>query len=284
MPTKTQYGLTLIELLVTLMLGIMIVGTATSLYLTAARSHALETSVLEPTDNAALAIALISQDLRQAGRPPVITSLPTSAEPSSIRCETSNTWIARTDLSVFAINDPENNTHAFNRCLTLDSSARADVIAIWTTAITRDNSEPVTFIFYLDQGPQPPPGSSCVPASSLYRTVQQLNKRPYREEIVAGIEVFQLMFGLDSDNDGSVDGYYPADRIAQWASVVSVRIDVIARSSCASINFHDTATYQAGEHTVRPDDQFRRVALSTIVSLRNHARFLPESSHATSTP
>lgn len=291
MTTHTlERGLTLIELLVTLAVGSFVVGTATSLYLTAARSHAIEASVLEPMDNAALALALIARDLRQAGRPPPLASTsagtPVSATlPTSPVCENTTTWVARTDLRVFGSNDPGGAPHAFDRCLTLDASPLTDVVMIWTTDMARDHSEPITVSYYLAPAPRESKASPCAPASSLYRLVQQRNKRPYREEVVTNIEALQFTFGLDNDNDGGVDRYDVADAVVSWDTVVSVRVEIVARASCPLSSFINTTAYNVGEHTMRPVDGFRRVALSTVISLRFSARHNSEVPDApTSSP
>lgn len=276
-----ERGLTLIELLVTLAIGSFVVGTATSLYLTAARSYAIEASVLEPTDNAALALALINHDLRQAGRPPPLESISTStpmsvSSPTSPVCENTTAWVARTDLRLFGSNDPGGAPHAFDRCLTLAASTLSDVVMIWTTDMARDHSEPITVSYYLAPAPRESKASPCTPAPSLYRMVQQRNKRPYREEVVANIEALQFTFGLDNDNDGGINRYDVADTVANWDTVISVRVEIVARASCPLSGFVNTTAYNVGEHTMRPIDGFRRVALSTVTSLRFSARHNPE--------
>lgn len=287
---RSERGLTLIELLVTIAIGSFVVGTATSLYLTAVRSHAIEASVLEPADNAALALALISRDLQQAGRPPPmefasISTLIPETSPASPKCENTNAWVARTDLRVFASNDPGGAPHAFDRCLTLDASTLSDVVMIWTTDMARDHSEPITVSYYLTPAPRETKTLPCAPVSSLYRMVQQRNKRPYREEVVANIEALQFTFGIDNNNDRGVDGYFTADAVTHWGAVISVRVEVVARASCPLSNFANTSIYNVGEHVLRPGDRFRRVALSMVSSLRYSAQYLSEISHApTSNP
>lgn len=49
-------------------------------------------------------------------------------------------------------------------------------------------------------------------------------------ELVEGIENLQLMYGVDSDNDGAPNQYRPANLVADWRNVVMVRVSVVANS------------------------------------------------------
>jgi len=69
--------------------------------------------------------------------------------------------------------------------------------------------------------------------------------------LVEGIENLQLDYGLDSDNDGSPDSYTTgthsvgttAMTTADWANVMAVRINILARSNDPTTGYTDTKNY-----------------------------------------
>ncbi len=88
------------------------------------------------------------------------------------------------------------------------------------------------------------------------------------EELVEGVEDMQLLYGVDTDTDGTADSYVRADDVADWTQVVSVRVDLLLRS------LEDDLARQAqpyvfhGANTTPGDRRVRR-AFTTVVALRN---------------
>lgn len=50
------------------------------------------------------------------------------------------------------------------------------------------------------------------------------------EELVEGIADLQVCYGIDDDDDASVDDYVEADEVADWGDVISARLTVVAIS------------------------------------------------------
>jgi type IV pilus assembly protein PilW len=91
--------------------------------------------------------------------------------------------------------------------------------------------------------------------------------------LVDGIENLQLDYGVDTNGDGAADTYQaePAT-VADWANVVSVQINLLARNTELSPGFNDTRTYNLGASggTVGPfNDARRRNVYSTMVRIQN---------------
>jgi type IV pilus assembly protein PilW len=111
-----------------------------------------------------------------------------------------------------------------------------------------------------------------VPA--LYR-LGLVNGALRSEEIARGVEQFQVRYGLDSDDDGSVDEYVdapPASDAVRWDQVIAARIWLLLRADCPETGYTNTNTYRMG-NLVYPaaglPDGYRRTLFTTTVALRN---------------
>lgn len=111
-----------------------------------------------------------------------------------------------------------------------------------------------------------------------------------RQSLVEGIEDIHFEYGMDLDTDGAPDCYVSdptvdeAPAIAKcpttgwavadatnWSNVVSVRINLLARSTQTSSGWTDTRTYDLGRTTVSGpfNDNYRRQVYSAVVTLPN---------------
>jgi type IV pilus assembly protein PilW len=85
-----------------------------------------------------------------------------------------------------------------------------------------------------------------------------------------GIEDLHLQFGIDDDGDGAPNRYLAAPTKAEMAGAVAARIFVLARSADPDPQHTDAKGYQLGDEFREPtgDGYYRRV-LTTTVALRN---------------
>ncbi len=100
------------------------------------------------------------------------------------------------------------------------------------------------------------------------------------EELIEGVESMQILYGINVDGDirSTVDAYIPANAVADFARVISVRISLLMQSvedgsvpSPQAYTF-DGVTYDGagGNGDLPVDNRVRRVFVTTI-SLRNRA-------------
>jgi type IV pilus assembly protein PilW len=111
------------------------------------------------------------------------------------------------------------------------------------------------------------------------------------QEIADGVEAMKVEFGVDTDADGNVDKYVPANnadadsnlvvtnktqRDIAWRKVLSVRIALLVRSAdLASESAHtgdateDNVFYLFDTRMQRPKDSRFRDVYTTTISLRN---------------
>lgn len=90
------------------------------------------------------------------------------------------------------------------------------------------------------------------------------------EMLVSGVESMQLQYGVDTDNDRTVEQYQTANAVTDWGAVVTARIALLMRSADRVKPETDTGTYSLLGATIDPvdDQRFRKIFVSTI-SLRN---------------
>ena len=143
------------------------------------------------------------------------------------------------------------------------------------------DAELVAYAYYIRNSSQPPCsyGGADVPVTSLFRVgLNDTGKPDTPEEIASGIEQLQVQYGVDTNNDLSVDQYLDADAIdtdvgitPNWDQVVAARVWVLTRSECPETGYTNTTTYTMGDAPFTPpvNDHFRRQLYQTTVKLRN---------------
>jgi len=90
------------------------------------------------------------------------------------------------------------------------------------------------------------------------------------QEIVEGIENMIVLYGEDTNNDGTANRYVRADSVADMNDVVSIRLNLLAQSLENNVTDRFTP-YVFNNQTITPNDRrLRRVYRATIV-LRNRA-------------
>ncbi|MDN5850751.1 MAG: PilW family protein [Nitrococcus sp.] len=105
------------------------------------------------------------------------------------------------------------------------------------------------------------------PIYSLY--VQQLGDTV---ELVAGVENMQVLYGVDTDADGSVDNYANAGAVADFTNVLSVRVALLVSSVAPATTQADTATYTLLDETVDPaNGRYLRNVFTFTATARNRS-------------
>lgn len=100
---------------------------------------------------------------------------------------------------------------------------------------------------------------------SLWRSVNNND-----EELIEGIEQMQVLFGVDTDADGTPNQYLTSDNVANLNQVTALRVSLVVRSENDGV-LDDNQTYTFnGQNINAPDRRLRQVFSSTI-ALRNRA-------------
>ena len=116
-----------------------------------------------------------------------------------------------------------------------------------------------------------------MPVPSLYRVNLDDNSQPAAaQEVALGIERLQILYGIDTDADGTIDGVYvKANDVADWEQVIAIRFWVLTRAECPETGYTNTTTYVMGsadgseDFTPSANDHYRRQLYQATVQLRN---------------
>jgi type IV pilus assembly protein PilW len=147
--------------------------------------------------------------------------------------------------------------------------------------IVVNNHELIARAYYVGDS-----GKTCQdkPIPSLFRVYLD-NGLPKAQEVVRGVEDFQVQYGLDTTGDGFANQYLDAGGIGNnevpWNSpqpgqtnvVVSVRFWILMRAECFEPGYTNEKTYayadKADLQAYKPNDSYRRQLYSATVALRN---------------
>jgi type IV pilus assembly protein PilW len=109
-------------------------------------------------------------------------------------------------------------------------------------------------------------GRTCNGAAvpSLFRVSLSETGLPVTNELLPGIENFQVQYGVNNQ-------YLDANDIAlaNWPDVITVRIWLLVRSECAETGYSDSRTIVMGDDNYVVDDSYRRQLYSSVVMIRN---------------
>lgn len=118
------------------------------------------------------------------------------------------------------------------------------------------------------------------PPSLFRRELGQTAAAGAAEELIEGVENFQVLYGVNTDNDSmkTIDGYVVATSVGDWSNVISVRISVLVQSiednmrpSPQPYTFNGVLyDGTAGNGSLPADTRLRRV-FTTTTTLRNRA-------------
>jgi len=270
---KNQTGLSLIELLIAMLIGLfLLTGIATSYLSSKKNSNARdEFTMLE--DNGRLALEIISGVLEHTGYTPPNTKV---FDPSPFI--TVDTQVVS---EICAAGNSVENIGLFSTRVTQDN-ALGDAI---TVAYNGDNR-----VFTDCSGGQLPTACQASPiGTTATGGASDMNKiynafylqggelhcagsRDSSVQVIAdGIENMQFLYGLDTTDDGRVDRYVNAANVGTfWNSVVTVQVAILVRSAKTVKAQNEQITYTLLDQSfTAPDDKFQRAVFTTTVRIRN---------------
>lgn len=294
-----QRGFSMVELLVAMLLGLFLLTALVEILLSGKQSFTAASHLSRLQENGRIATSMIVTDLKRAGYmggnsdiPNIFGSAGQAA--AAISCATGDTsWGRMVTQRIVGLDD----TNAGYACIPNSSYLRGDVLTIryaspWPSGAFGANQlhlrsslfegkifagvdQALAANLVLDQ-PQSVrdliahayyvgnSGRSCsgqaVP--SLFRVRLGNNSQPLIEELLPGIEHFQVQYGVGGQ-------YIDADAVADWNQVVTARFWLLVRSECPETGFADARTYTLGDQVYTPNDSFRRQLYSSVVMLRN---------------
>jgi len=315
---RRQAGLTLIELMVALAIGSFLIVGAVQIYAQSRQSYIVNESIAKVQDTATFAMDAIESDLRMAsnwgrmsrglgveGRSVAGDANPTGLP--GIPAECGIDWVLDLAMPVDGDNNgytlpcpPEeavqaNSDHVVVRRATVAPvPLEAGRIQIQTTRVQGEiftnGAVPTSFTpvdssthnllvtsYYVASDSDLIPG---VP--TLRRKVLRMNAGVadiIDEEIAPGVENLQVQFGIDVNEDNTVDRYVnPGDGVYDptnaayipGARIITARVWLVVRGIDIEVGITDDRTYTPGDVDLgQPADEFRRMQVSKTILLRN---------------
>ena len=270
---RRQGGLTLVELLIALVLGVVVVAGVIQIIMSGNASYKVQERLGRTQENARFAEFFLSRVLRQAGRPWLFGA--PNGTPGPFFMPVDN---LPDETGLPATRDGQPN------------GAGADVVTVMYRSDTNCLGNQTTYgaqvilddagnryakdQFLLDDGD---------PRSLVCRGLgaDGLPVPGHTQPIVQGVDDFQVLYGIDTDGDGTVNSYDSADNLlpVEWLQIVSMRFALLINS--AEPVRTDAAQGSAAERTYAvldaplrgpySDGRLRQVFESTI-ELRNRSR------------
>ncbi|MES2242439.1 MAG: PilW family protein [Pseudomonadota bacterium] len=248
---RTQSGLTLVELLVSLVLTSLVTLAAIALYSVTLSSYKTVDAGQEIQESGRFALEIIGQSARLAGyqnytqrdgsgdentRRFVPTTFPTVrgfnnskvASPGNIDDDgaTDNGGVNNSDTLAFR----------FHGSSKLDDPLAPDGSVIDCQGVAQnypDNGDDVALsLFWIKVDSTGEPALQCISRGSPAAATLTRNSQP----ILKGVETFQVMYGLDTDADSVPDRWVSGQSVAtaDWVKVVAVRVGLVIRGDPGS--------------------------------------------------
>ncbi|MGB1558270.1 MAG: PilW family protein [Oceanococcaceae bacterium] len=265
-----ERGLTIIELLIGMVLGLLVLAGVIQIFLSGNRSYSVQEGLGRVQETGRFADFYLSRVLREAGRPWVIGSsdgLPGPFfMPIDNRVGSDGQPLTRDGTPNG--NGPDAITVMYQsdtNCLGNSTDYGAAAIRDFSGNLyARDQ-------FLLDDAN--PPNLVCQGIG--------LNGAPvagHRQPLVGGVDDFQVLYGIDTTGDGQANRFDNATNLAanEWLSIVSLRFALLVSSDrpVKSTNTADPHPFVVLDAPLRgpySDGRLRQVFESTI-ELRNRSR------------
>jgi type IV pilus assembly protein PilW len=270
-PRMKERGLTLVELLIALALGLVVVLVVGQIYLSGRQSYRTQTGFGGMQENGRFALFFLQRDIRMAGFPRDIG--PGGALSGSL---SGFNPTLTTDGGTGGSDQIEVQYNSFGTVPASLDSVPADLQAQVTDNNTFANSgrdclgnpagATVINRYWVANGDLMCEGNGDVGTP-----------RP----IISGVESMQILYGVDTDADLAPNVYRRADLVtaAEWPAVVAVRVGLLLNSQEPVYESPDTTWYavldaapvQATDITATPLDErrFARRVFVTTIMIRN---------------
>jgi type IV pilus assembly protein PilW len=245
-----QQGLTLVELMVSLVLASLVTLAAVALYTVGLSSYRTVDAGQELQDSGRFALEIIGQAVRQAG-------YQNYSEGYGLRWDA--TYKTNTDLyptirgannaKVVSVtntdDDGTNGNGGYNNSDTLalrfhgssnptdrtkPDGSMIDCQGVAQTAplLANDPSDVAISLFWIKVDSTSEPSLQCISRGNP--SSPSRNTQP----IVRGIETFQVMYGIDTDSDTTPNRWVGAQDITDWTLVTAVRVGFVLRGAPGS--------------------------------------------------
>jgi type IV pilus assembly protein PilW len=322
-------GMSLVELMVALTIGLVLIGGAISLYLEGRQNVRVSTALAEIQENAQFALGMIEPDVALANYwglhnwASTIEKRARDADPLTKSVSVGNDCAPSWSIDVDAPVEGLNGADPGWACLSAaDYKAGTDILVVRHAGedpIAAADLEPGKIYVRTDTSPRgllfvdAEPGGFGTQAENHVLETRAYYIRPYTyerpdgtkdgipclrrlvlsdggddprvqdDEVMSGVEDFQVQFGVDTDgilgaSDGAVNMYVDPDNpvLGQaGVQVRAVRIWLLVRASSLELDHEDDARYRYANLDYTIDQRadmpqgYRRLLVTQTIALRN---------------
>ncbi|GAA5217009.1 PilW family protein [Corallincola platygyrae] len=329
-----EKGFSLVELMVTMVLGLVLLGGVVTFFTSQSRLETQTTAVGELQENARLALNILSQDVAQAGYfgdftginlnspSPTVelnvgVNVPTTecqqaggrngtfpvgdglkfrtiwagfsvngAPLLTAECDSPNAGTDVLQIKRFIVDPLDAGDESAGRFYGMANFSQIVLYQAGAAPTAADVQNGARYeyqhhVYYIASSPSDDPTVPYLQRRQLIIENGNANMELASGGLVPGIENIHFQFGIDTNGDGHPNGFLDTPDVTanQWDSadaigerIVAVRIFVLARAREPDASYqHGEIVYQMGGRnvTIPSADKYRRMLLSTTVTLRN---------------
>jgi type IV pilus assembly protein PilW len=291
-------GMSLIELMTAVVIGLLLIAGALTVYMQSRNSYRTTDTAARMQETARYAFDVLEPDVRLAGYwgmkkgPAAVTDIVPFGSVTG-NCGNVNGWLGDATKYVRGFDSSWGGmvctptagwTLAANTDVLLVRRASAETSAIDTNKIQVESNRAQASVF---TGASAPGGYGTGAAAETRDMVMNvyyiatsgaqisLRRKTLRgkamvdEEVIPDVQDMQVQYGIDADGDGAAEKYVNAGGVGT-ASVVSVRIWLLIRSSEDEQGYINSANYQyANANIAAANDKRRRLLMSKTIQIRN---------------
>jgi len=266
---KTQLGISLIELLIAMTIGVFLLTGIASSYISSKKTSIERDQMSLLEDNGRIALETLTKVIQHTGYSsgdksllPFITQ---TADVASVACTDGSQSVVNTGIFTadrIVKDGAASDSDSIGVIFYGDNNLFRDCVGGELPAACRANPSKVYNSFYVSNG-----NLECV------------GSRVNKAHVVAeGVENIQFLYGVDTTADDLVDRYMTATDLALaaagnatiWKSIISVQIAILVRSSKPVKLSAESRSYTLLDQLVTSaNDKFKREVFTTTIRLRN---------------
>lgn len=235
---RAESGFTLIELMISMVIGLALLGAVTSLYLGSSQSTRFQSSVQRMEESGRFAIDLMSRNLRMARYDNPLNTF--EVEQPLIHGTTSSSG------AFFALQDLKANADT----ITVRFEGGAGIRDCLGAPVAEGSY--VTNVYGVDTSDSLVCGTSPVNTTAL----------------VEGVEDMRLRYGIDLDSDGIANRFVSSANVGDWDQVVALQVAVLVNSVTAALTSDDTVCLGCTVFNGF-EDRLVRAEYQTVIGVRN---------------
>jgi type IV pilus assembly protein PilW len=280
---SSQRGMGLVELMISMVIGLILLGTLTYFYLGSRQIGRTHDDLSRMEESGRNAMEIIGKAVRQAGfrldvkralyvNPANNIGAMVGTDGGGVAFGATGAAAAPSDTLTIR-HDPSWVAHATNPIKGREANCAGGVIVSnndvdTTTGVIPPNTAVVEYVFSIDAARGLLCGTAAAGATGGV--------------VVDNIERMQITYGL-RDATGAVTIYLPAASAAaadpatsvattaQWGTVAAVRVSLLVRGPSNAITANNSQTYTYNGETVTSTDGFLRQVYTSTFTVRNQA-------------